>query len=110
MTVRDLLDKLQTLQPLALPCPEAEITGGYAGDLLSFVMGNGEEGQVWVTIMSNVNVIAVATLCDFALVILAQNVTLEESVLETAKEKGINVCTSSLTAFELCRKVGEVIS
>ena len=67
-----------------------DITGVYAGDLLSWVMGHGEEGQCLVTIMSNVNVLAVASLLDFSCVILAENVKPDEEFLALAKEKEIN--------------------
>ncbi len=109
MTVNELLSAL-SLTPLCLPHPEREITGGYAGDLLSFVMGNAGEGQAWVTIMSNINVVAVATLCDISCVILAQGVVLAGEELQTAKEKGVNVLSSPLPAFELCCKIGEHLS
>jgi hypothetical protein len=44
---------------------EKEITGGYTGDLLSWVMGRASCGNAWITIMSNINIIAVASLLDF---------------------------------------------
>lgn len=108
MTVTELLDKLP-LRALCLPDPDRDVTGGYTGDLLSWVMGSAQPGQAWVTIMSNVNVVAVATLCDVSCVILAQGVTLEPEVLKTAESKLVNVLTSPLPAFELCLTVGELI-
>ena len=105
MTISELAEKL-SLEPLCLPEPERQVTGGYTGDLLSWVMGGAKEGDAWVTIMSNINVVAVASLCDVAAVVLAQNVRLEEKDLQTAREKGINILCSSLPAFELCHKIG----
>ena len=108
VTVERLANKL-SLDALCLPEPEREITGGCAGDLLSWVMSTAKEGDAWVTIMSNVNVIAVASLCDVACVVLAQGVVLEEKELATAKEKGINILASSLPAFTLCHDIGEAL-
>lgn len=100
MTVEELA-RNENITILSLPSPEREITGAYIGDLLSWVMGRAEADSAWITIMSNVNVIAVATLADVSCVILAEGVTLEDEVLATAKEKCINVLTSKLSAYEL---------
>ncbi len=109
MTVFELKERL-SLTPVSLPAPEREVTGGYTGDLLSFVMGSAQSGDAWVTIMSNVNVIAVATLTDVSCVLLAGGVALDEGVAERAVAQGINVLSSPLSAFELCSKVAEQLS
>jgi len=90
-----------------MPHPEREVLGGHVGDLLSWVMGRAEEGDAWVTIMSNLNVVAVASLRDVACVILACGARLEEKDMETAKEKEINILTSPLPAFDICCRIGE---
>ena len=59
MTVKELSETL-SLTEFALPAPDAPVTGGYAGDLLSWVMGRASAGDCWITIMSNQNVAAVA--------------------------------------------------
>ena len=79
MTVRELAGQLG-LEPVCEAEPDREVTGGYVGDLLSWVMGRAQAGDAWITIMSNNNVIAVATLTDAALVILAENVSPDPGV------------------------------
>ena len=92
---------------ITLPDAEREITGVYIGDLLSWVMGRAQADAAWVTIMSNINVVAVASLADTACVILAEGVTLEEAVKSTAQAKGVNVLTSPLPAYDIaCRLHG----
>lgn len=88
---------------LTLPLPEREIDGVYIGDLLSWVMGRAAENNAWITIMSNANILAVATLADVACIILAEGVTLDKDLLATAEAKEINVLSSSLTAYEIAR-------
>ena len=83
-----------------MPDPEREINGAYIGDLLSWVMGRAQADNAWITIMSNINVIAVASLSDVACVILAEGVKLDDSVRNTAEMKGINVLTSPLPAYD----------
>lgn len=85
--------------------PEREIEGVYAGDLLSWVMSHANCNDAWVTIMSNPNVIAVATLVDVACVILTEGVALADAELSLAKEKGVTVFTTELSTFEVCRAI-----
>ena len=99
MTVRELSENAK-FKALTLPCPEREIHGVYVGDLLSWVMGRAKADNAWITIMSNVNVLAVATLADIACVILAEDVVPDPEVLTAALEKGINVLSTPLTAYE----------
>lgn len=85
---------------LCMPCPDREVSGAYAGDLLSWVMGRASADNAWITIMSNINVIAVASLADVSCVILAEGVAPDAQLLETAETKGINILSSAGPAFE----------
>ena len=100
MTVLELAERL-SLTPLAIGDGERTVSGVYIGDLLSWVMGRATSDNVWITIMSNVNVVAVATLTDVSCIILAEGVTLDDNVRATAEKKGVNVFTSEKTAYEL---------
>lgn len=99
MTVKDLSNDTRFCV-LSMPCPDREIHGAYAGDLLSWVMGRAEADNVWFTIMSNINVVAVASLADVSCVILTEGVTLPEDLLSAAKQKSINVFSTELTTFQ----------
>ena len=61
MTVKELANT-KFFKALALPQGEREINGVYIGDLLSWVMGRAEADNAWITIMSNNNILAVASL------------------------------------------------
>lgn len=108
MTVNELKEKLG-LEVISMPFPEREVKGGYIGDLLSWVMSKAKEDNVWITIMSNVNVVAVATLTDVACVILAEGVKLEEKDAETAMAKGVNIFTTDKNAFELSKSLHGIV-
>ncbi len=108
MTVQEFATTSQ-FNILTMPEPDREINGVYIGDLLSWVMGRAEADNVWITIMSNINVIAVASLSDVSCVLLAEDVTLESDVLNTAKEKGINILSTSLAAYDAAIKVSGMI-
>ena len=73
MKVCDIAEKL-SLKPLSVADSSREVTGVYIGDLLSWVMGRADCGDAWITIMSNINIVAVASLADVACIILAEGV------------------------------------
>ena len=108
MTVNELAEKFN-LTAVALPNGDRQVNGCYIGDLLSWVMGKAQCDDAWITIMSNINVIAVASLCDTACIILAENVTLEEEVQATAEGRGINILSSDKSAFELAKALAELL-
>ena len=108
MTVNDLLN-VEGFSAVVLAEAEREIEGVYIGDLLSWVMGRAKSGDAWITIMSNVNTIAVATLADTACIILAEGVTLDEGVKETAELKGINVISTSLSSYSAALKLYSIL-
>lgn len=96
-------------EAICLPDGEREINGAYIGDLLSWVMGRAQADNAWITIMSNINVIAVASLADVACIILAEGVTLDDDIRQTAEQKDINVLSSSLPSFETAQQlIGKV--
>ena len=108
MTVKQFAQQFG-YQILCLPDESREIKGGYAGDLLSWVMGRAESGNVWITIMSNVNVVAVATLSDASCILLAEGVSLDEEVLILAKDKGVNVLSSEKSAYDIAKLISGAV-
>ena len=99
MKVNELAEAMD-LKPLALSDGEREIDGCYVGDLLSWVMGRAKENNVWITIMTNVNTVAVGSLADVSAVLLAEGVKLEQPVIDCAEARGVNVLSTPLSAFE----------
>ncbi len=108
MNVKDIIEKCSFSLVHGADL-ERDIEGVYAGDLLSWVMGHGEYGQCLVTIMSNVNVLAVASLLDLSCVILAEGVKADEEFLTLAKDKEINILASSESAYTICTKLYEAL-
>lgn len=100
MTVQTLAEQLN-LTVHAMPEGDREISGVYIGDLLSWVMGRAQEGQAWITIMSNRNIVAVAALADTACVLLAEGVVPDEGVAQLAADKGINLLSGPAGAYDL---------
>ena len=108
MKVSELLDN--GFEKVTLPDGDREIDGVYIGDLLSWVMGRASQDNAWITIMSNINVIAGATLADTACVILAENVELPEDVRAQAEMKDVNVLKSPLPIYETAVRLYGLLS
>ena len=106
MTLSELASKL-SLKTVTGTLTENGYDGVYAGDLLSRAMSHVDAGNLWITIMSNSNVIAVASLTECAAVILAESVELMPDALSAAEENGILVLSSDMSVYELCVKIGE---
>lgn len=105
MTVNELA-QYKGFTAVAMPDGEREIKGVYIGDLLSWVMGRAKADDAWITIMSNINIVAVASLADTACIILAEGVSLDASVVETANAKGVNILTAEMPAYETATAIG----
>ena len=108
MTVRTLAS-LDGIRALTCPDPDRQIHGAYVGDLLSWVMGRAEADDAWLTIMTNINVVAVASLADTSCILLCEGVTPEQSVLDTAAAKGVNVLQSAKPVYETAVLLHEYI-
>lgn len=108
MTVQALQEAL-SLRVFHLSDPERAVTGGYAGDLLSWVLGRAEAGSAWLTIMSNQNVAAAALMTDVACVILTEAVEPDPDLLRRAQEKGVNLLGAQEDTFSTALRLGGVL-
>lgn len=79
---------------------DREIEGVFCCDLLSVAMGRGKEGAAWVTVMGNLNTLAVLSLTDMACIVLAEGALMDESGLTKARQQGITVFRTEDPVFE----------
>ena len=108
MRVGQLAEKADLEVKAAAGSLDAEVTGGYAGDLLSGVIANAREGDVWVTWHVHPNVIAVAVVAKVAAVVLANGRQPEEETVRKAEQEGIALLVSKAPAFELIGRLYEM--
>lgn len=81
---------------------EREIHGIYSCDLLSIAMSRLPAESAWVTVMGNINAIAVASLADAACIIIAERMLPDEQALAKASAEDIAVLTSDAPVFDTC--------
>lgn len=108
MTVNELKDKL-SLELLCQGDMNAECTGCYSGDLLSWVMSKAEAGDIWLTVMGNINAVAVSVLCDCACIILTENASLDDAARTKADMQGVTIMRSEKNAYQLGVEISKLI-
>lgn len=101
MKLQELVDMLSLEVKTASSHLTNEVTGGYVSDLLSDVIANCKEGNVWITLQTHQNIVAVATLKDLSGIILVNNRTPDADTLKKAEEEGLPIMVTSLPAFEI---------
>ena len=101
MTIRQLISRL-SLDVLAEGASyDAPLRGCYIGDLLSRVISRSVQGGLWITIMNNLTVAAVAVLADIPCVLLAEGVEAPDDLREKCAEEGVFLLGSGRSAYEL---------
>lgn len=108
MNVKEFAEKLG-LKILTEGDTAKEVTGCYCGDLLSWVMSRAKEGDAWLTVMGNVNAVAVAVLSDCACIVLTENASLDDVAKEKALEQGVTFLQSDKDAYSLAVEISELI-
>ncbi len=108
MKINVIADNLG-LEILTMPAPEHDVTGGYVGDLLSWVMGRAQEDQAWITIMTNINILAVASLSGVSAVIIAEGAEVPVEIISKATEQGINLLRCRMSSFDIALALGRAL-
>ena len=108
MTVNELKDQLN-LKVLVEDDLDREVTDCYVGDLLSWVMGRAPADSAWLTVMGNINSIAVATLADVSCIILVENAALDDNARMKAEMHGVNILTTDRNSYQLAVAISKLI-
>ncbi len=108
MTVREIADGLNLKFYTGESMENKNAKGCYIGDLLSLAMSKVQFENVWITIQTNVNVVAVASLADAACIILADGCVPDEKTVERAQEQGIVILGGEISAFDAAVRLSEM--
>ncbi|MBA4408774.1 MAG: serine kinase [Bacteroidota bacterium] len=110
MKVSELVEKLGLTVYSGRKGLDREITGGYVSDLLSDVMGNAREGEVWITLQVHQNVMAIASLKDLVAVVLVNNLEPPESTVRHSNEENIPLLGANFSTFEIAGKIYQILN
>jgi predicted transcriptional regulator len=86
---------------------DKEIAGVYICDLLSWAMANLQAGNIWITIQTHVNVLAVALLTEASCVIVPEAAEIDSQTIDKANAEEIPLLRSRLSAYDLAVKIRE---
>ncbi len=86
---------------------DTDVHRGYASDLMSDVMVNTDRGDIWITLQTHLNIVAIAVMKELAAIVLINSREPDPKTLDKAEAEGIPILTSSLPAFELIGKLYE---
>jgi hypothetical protein len=101
MKVIDLINLLELTVYSGSGNLDRLVAGGYVSDLLSDVIGNATENQVWITLQTHPNIVAVASLKDLAAIILVRGLEPDPETIRHSEEEKIPVVGTKLNAFEI---------
>ncbi len=105
MKLREIVETLDLKVRCGADHLDREVTGGFAGDMLSNVIAQSKSGNVWLTMQVHVNIVAVAVLKELAAIILVQGKEPAEDTLKKALEEKVTIIVSDLPAFETAGKL-----
>ncbi|HOO56093.1 MAG TPA: DRTGG domain-containing protein [bacterium] len=105
MKLTELIEGLE-LEVISSPVnDQILVEKGYVSDLLSDVIANAEKDTIWITMQTHVNIIAVAALKELGALIIVNSREPEPDTIRMAKEKGVCVLGTNMTAFETAGKL-----
>ncbi len=101
MNLREITQKLELEVKAGDRSLSKELRGGYASDLISDVIANAQEGDLWITLQTHHNTVAVASMKGLAAIVLVNGRQPEADTLQKAREENVPLLVSDLPAFEL---------
>jgi len=107
MNIKELIEKFELKVLSELHDSGRNVSGGYSGDLLSDVMANSKKDNVWITMQTHLNIIAVASLKELSAIIIVLNREVDKDTLDKANEEKIMVLSTNLNSYQISGKIFE---
>ncbi|MFO7985204.1 MAG: DRTGG domain-containing protein [Desulfatiglandaceae bacterium] len=108
MKLQEIADKFELHVRSGADHMDHDVNRGYASDLLSDVMGNAQEGDIWITLQAHQNIVAIAVMKALSGIILVNNREPDAPTVKKAEEEGIPILVSTMPTFELVGKLYEM--
>ena len=108
MTVKDFIEKCD-LKIHVEGELDREIKDCYIGDLLSWVMGRAPADSAWLTVMVNINSIAVATLADVSCIVLVESAALDDEAKAKAEMHDVTILSTEKNSYTLAVELSKLI-
>ncbi len=99
MKLKEVVEKLGLRVVAGQDILDREVTHGYTSDLLSDVMANSKEGNLWITLQTHQNTIAVAKLKELSGILLVNDREPDEDTKKKALEERVPLLQTSESAY-----------
>ncbi len=80
---------------------EKDVNGCYISDLLSDVMANSHDGELWITLQTHPNIVAVAAIKGIPGIVISNNRHPEPDTIKKAEAQNITIMSTPQTTFEI---------
>lgn len=105
MQINEIVDKLGLTVLVGAEHLDTDVTGGYVADLLSCVIAGAKPHDLWVTLQTHVNIVAVASLKEVAGIVVAEGAVVPDATLEKAEQQGMVMLSSSQPVYETVKQL-----
>lgn len=108
MNLRDIVTTLGLEVKTGENLLDRQASGGYAGDLLSDVLAHAKEGEVWITLQTHPNIVAVASAKKLAAIIIVHGRLPETATLQKAAEEQIPILVSHRSTYDVVCQLSDL--
>lgn len=109
MKLDDLVKEITLEVKTCRECLQKDITGAYVSDLLSDVMANSRDGNIWITLQTHMNIVAVAGLKNLTGIIIVGGRHIEDDIIKKAEAEKVAIMTTPMPAFEAAGKIYQML-
>ena len=108
LTIHDIVEKLG-LDVKAQGDLQKDVAGCYISDLLSDVMANSKDHDLWITLQTHPNVVAVAVIKGISGVIITNSRTPEAETVKKAEMEKVTILTSPHSTFDIAGRLYQLL-
>jgi predicted transcriptional regulator len=110
MKLDDVVKEISLDLKTCSSCLNNQVTGAYVSDLLSDVMANSKDGNIWITLQMHMNIVAVAGLNNLAGIVVVGGRQPDQEILKKAETEKVAILTTPLTAFEVAGRLYQMLN
>ena len=109
MKILEIVKALDLLVVAGHNSIDTDAGGVYICDLLSWVMSHAQRRDIWITVQSNINIVAIASLLELACILIPEDIKVDDVTVKKADEKGVVILSSSMNSYTLGVKLSEIL-
>jgi len=108
MNINEIIDKLGLKPVTKFKQKDKNVSGGYTSDLLSDVIANSKKNNLWITLQTHVNIVAVASLKELAGIIIVKDRAPDDDTLQKAEQENVPIFNTDMNAFQISGRLFEL--